>query len=218
MPSLSHDASKSFSRTVVHYFLKGLPVLLLLVVYGGLVYASSGGEGGAAGHGAAAGGGESPARLKDLLFRAINFIIFLLVMIYLLKKPMKQAMANRRESIEKELQDLEAKKDEAKREYQALEKRLSSLKDEKETLLADFKAEGEKEKQKIIDNARKVASSIIEHAQVTIQQEIQKANQSLREEMADLSVKMAEDILKKNITENDQKILIGEYLAKVVTH
>ena len=53
---------------------------------------------------------------------------------------------------------------------------------------------------------------------MTIQQEIQKSNQALREEVAGLSVKMAEDILRKNITDNDQKVLIGEYLAKVVTH
>ncbi len=57
-----------------------------------------------------------------------------------------------------------------------------------------------------------------EQAQLTIRQEIQKSNQALREEVAELSVKMAEDILRKNITDNDQKVLIGEYLAKVVTH
>jgi F-type H+-transporting ATPase subunit b len=53
---------------------------------------------------------------------------------------------------------------------------------------------------------------------MTIQQEMQKANQALRQEMSDIAVRMAEDLLKKNITDNDQKVLIGEYLAKVVTH
>jgi hypothetical protein len=33
-----------------------------------------------------------------------------------------------------------------------------------------------------------------------------------------MSVRMAEEILRKNITDSDQQVLIGEYLAKVVTH
>jgi F-type H+-transporting ATPase subunit b len=204
---------RRFSKTVY----KILPILVVAILYAGLVYASSGGEGGGA-HGAAASGGESPARIKDLILRAVNFGLFFVVLFLLLRKPLKQGLANRTQTIEKELEDLEAKKQEALKEYQTLEKKISNLKDEKETLLAEFRAEGEKEKQKIIDNARKVASRIIDQAQLTVQQEIQKANQSLKEELAELSTKMAEDILKKNITEDDQKVLIGEYLAKVVTH
>ncbi len=131
---------------------------------------------------------------------------------------MKQVLADRRDSIQKELQDLEAKKEEATREFQALEKRISNIKEERDAILAEYKAEAEKEKQKIIENAQKTASRIIDQSQITIQQEMQKANQALRQEMSDMAVRMAEELLKKNITENDQKVLIGEYLAKVVTH
>jgi F-type H+-transporting ATPase subunit b len=208
----------SFRRTFYKNLIDCLPLLAFLVLYGSLVYASSGGEGGG-GHGAAAAhGGETTARLLDLLYRSINFGIFFVVLFILLRKPIKQGLAGRKESIEKELEELEAKKEEAKKEFKTLEARISNIKEEREGLLAEFKAEGEKEKQKIIDNAQKVASRIVEQAQLTIQQEIQKANLSLRQEMSDRAIQMAEDILKRNITENDQKILIGEYLAKVVTH
>ncbi|MEW6186472.1 MAG: F0F1 ATP synthase subunit B [Thermodesulfobacteriota bacterium] len=198
-----------------------LPLVAFLFLLAGLVYASSGGEGGgAAGHGAEAahGGGETTERLLDLLYRSINFIIFFGVLFFLLRKPLKQALADRRESIQKELADLEARKEEAQQEYQALEKRISNIKEEREAILVEYKAEAEKEKQKIIDNAQKMAARIVDQAQVTIQQEMQKASLALRQEMSDTAVRMAEEILKKNITDNDQKVLIGEYLAKVVTH
>ena len=202
-----------FYRTLLKYIKTYLPLIVFLILYGGLVYASSGGEGGAAEH-----GGETPERIWDLIFRAINFIIFFGVLFYLLRKPIKQFLGGRRDSIQKELQDLEAKKEEANREYQALEKRISNIKEERETILAEFKVEGEKEKQKIIDTAQKTASRIVDQAQITIQQEIQKAGQSLKQEMSETAVRMAEELLKKNITENDQKLMIGEYLTKVVTH
>jgi F-type H+-transporting ATPase subunit b len=208
----------SSSRTIIRYLKKALPLIIGLILYAGLVYASSGGEGGSAGHEAAAHGGETTARLLDLLYRSINFIIFFVVIFLLLRKPLKKGLADRKDSIQKELQELEVKKEEAQKEYQALEKRISNIKKEREALLAEFKAEGEKEKKKILDNAQKVASRIIDQAQITIQQEIQKANLKLKQDLSELAVQMAEDILKKNITENDQKVLIGEYLAKVVTH
>jgi F-type H+-transporting ATPase subunit b len=210
---------QAFCCTLLKYLKTYLPLIVFLILYGGLVYASSGGEGGAAEHGAAAAhSGETPERIWDLIFRAINFIIFFGVLFYLLRKPLKQALGGRRDSIQKELQDLEAKKEEANREFQALEKRISNIKEEREAILAEFKVEGEKEKQKIIDTAQKTASRIVDQAQITIQQEIQKAGQSLKQEMSEMAVRMAEELLKKNITENDQKLMIGEYLTKVVTH
>lgn len=215
---MSRLSSTSMLRIFCKILTNHLAFIVFLGLYGGLVYASSGGEGGS-GHGAAAAhGGETTARLLDLLYRSINFIIFFVVLFILLRKPLKQALANRRGSIKAELEELEAKKEQANKEYQALEKRIANIKEEREVILAEFKAEGEKEQKKIIDNAQKVASRIVEQAQATIQQEIQKANLVLRQDLAEMAVQMAEEIIKKNITENDQKVLIGEYLAKVVTH
>ena len=213
-PSKNKSSFNAFFKHLLTY----LPFIAVLILYAGLVYASSGGEGGAAGHEAAAHGGETPERIWELIYRSINFIIFFGVLFFLLRKPLKQVLADRKDSIQKELQDLEAKKEEANREFQALEKRISNIKEEREAILAEYKAEAEKEKQKIIANAQKTASRIIDQSQLTIQQEMQKANQALRQEMSDMAVRMAEDLLKKNITDNDQKLLIGEYLAKVVTH
>ncbi len=153
-----------------------------------------------------------------MFWRSVNFIIFFVVLVFLVRKPLKQGLAGRRENIQKELDELEQKKADAKRELQNFETRLGALKEEREAIVKEFKKEGEREKAKIIESAQKTASRIVEQAQLTIQQEIQKSNQALREEVAELSVKMAEDILRKNITDNDQKVLIGEYLAKVVTH
>lgn len=201
-----------------HHLLFLLPLFLFLLLNFSLGYAASGGHGGeaAAGHGAA--GGESAERLWGLFWRSANFVIFFIVLIFLVRKPLKQGLASRRENIQKELDELEQKKADAKRELQNFETRLGALKEEREAIVKEFKKEGEREKAKIIESAQKTASRIVEQAQLTIQQEIQKSNQALREEVAGLSVKMAEDILRKNITDNDQKVLIGEYLAKVVTH
>jgi ATP synthase B/B'' CF(0). len=80
-----------------------------------------------------------------------------------------------------------------------------------------IKTQGVAEKQKIIEDAGKVARKLKEDAQTRIEQELQKASYQLRNEAVQLSVQMAEDILKRNITAQDNETMIREYMDKVVS-
>ena len=72
------------------------------------------------------------------------------------------------------------------------------------------------EKDKIIEDAHKVAQKMKEDAQARIEQELKKASGQLRAEAVALSVRMAEEILKKNITAQDHESMVREYMDKVV--
>jgi len=76
--------------------------------------------------------------------------------------------------------------------------------------------EGETERRKILEAANKQAEYLKQQAQLTIQQEIKSAKESLQEEIADLTVAAAEDLLRKNIKAKDQERLVKEFIAKVV--
>jgi len=80
-----------------------------------------------------------------------------------------------------------------------------------------IKAQGVVEKQKIIEDATKVAQKMKEDAQARIEQELKKASGQLRSEAVVLSVQMAEEILKKNITAQDHEAMVKEYMDKVVS-
>ena len=55
-----------------------------------------------------------------------------------------------------------------------------------------------------------------EDTQARIEQELKKASQQLRMEAVQLSVHVAEDILKRNITPEDHQSMVKDYLDKVV--
>jgi F-type H+-transporting ATPase subunit b len=76
--------------------------------------------------------------------------------------------------------------------------------------------EGEMEKQRIIESANRQAAYITEQAKLAVQQEIKAAKGELQEEIANLSVAAAEDILKKNMKSDDHKRLVQEFLTKAV--
>jgi len=55
-----------------------------------------------------------------------------------------------------------------------------------------------------------------EDAQARIEQEMKKATEQLKAQTVELSVQMAEEILKRSITQDDHKAMVKEYIDKVV--
>jgi F-type H+-transporting ATPase subunit b len=87
---------------------------------------------------------------------------------------------------------------------------------ETKKIVDELIAEGELEKEKIIKAAHREAEYIQQQAQIAIQQEIQAARDSLKEEVADLSVAAAQDLIQKKIKAEDQQRLVQEFMTKVV--
>ena len=151
----------------------------------------------------------------DLVFRLMNFAVMVVVLVFLLRKPLKSALSGRIEQIKAELAELEANKAKAQAELGEIVKRLKDAEGERETIVADFRAQGQREAAKIVEAAQALATRIKAQAQFTIEQETALAKADLRREVADLSAALAEDLLKQKITADDQTRLVEEYLAKV---
>lgn len=151
----------------------------------------------------------------DLVFRLMNFGVMVVVLVALLRKPIKSALAGRIEQIRTELQDLETQKGKAQAELDEVSKRLADAQGERAAIVAEFQAQGEREAAKIVESAQALAARIKAQAQFTIEQEIAAAKADLRREVAELSAALAEDLLKQKIGAEDQTRLVDEYLAKV---
>jgi F-type H+-transporting ATPase subunit b len=152
----------------------------------------------------------------DFVKRLVNFAIMVGLLVWLLKKPVAQYFASRRETIQKTLADLEQKKAEAESQCAEYKAKLAALDKETEKIVAEYVEEGEAERRRIVEEAQKQADYIKQQAQLAISQEIRAARESLQEEIAELSAATAEDILKNNIRPEDQERLIDEFMTKVV--
>jgi len=176
-----------------------------------MAYASSGAEGA---HG---GGSLSPAKLKDLLWRVLNFAVLLVVLIKVLSKPIANGLRARHQAISEQFADLEARKAEADKSYQTFEEKLAAIDGEVNDIIQSAIAQGEAEKERIIEEANRAAADIKRQAEMAIQHELAEAKLQLREEVANQAVVMAEELIRKNLQETDQVKLIEDYLAKVGT-
>lgn len=165
-------------------------------------------------HGAS-GGSLSATKLKDLFWRVINFIALMIILVKFGAKPIGSALAGRQRDIKDEISDLEARKAEAERSYREFEAKLSTVEKDIDRIVEKAVAQAEIEKVKIIEKAEQAAEDIQRQAKLAVQNEIMEARRTLKNDVADQAAVMAEELIIKNLTSDDQVKIIEDYLDKV---
>jgi len=166
----------------------------------------------------AASGEESAAKgwIATDTYRVINFVVLLAALIFVLRKPISQALSSRIKNIREQLESLEAQKVEAEKQLAQYNEKLSQLEKEAEKIIKGYIKQGNEAKEKILKEAEETAEKLQAQALRNIEHEFDKARQELQREIVEKSLEKAEQTLKKAITARDQDKLVDEYLDKVV--
>lgn len=178
--------------------------LLIVLVSACMVYASGGGE------------GHESSQWKGFAFKTVNAVLIIGFLVWMLAPKIKSFFAGRRQDIKESLESTAVQKADAEKQYREYAEKIDKASLEIDGIFEMIKAQGVVEKQKIIEDATKVAEKMKEDAQARLEQELKKASGQLRSEAVLLSVQMAEEILKKNITTQDHETMVKEYMDKVV--
>jgi len=146
--------------------------------------------------------------------------ILFIGLIFLLKKfawkPILDAVNDREEGIIKALESAE----EAKKEMQNLnadnEKLLKEARAEREAMMKEAREIKESMISEAKEEAQVAAGKMIENAKASIDQEKQAAIAGLKKQVAELSISIAESVVKKELASNtDQLQLVDQLLEKV---
>jgi len=181
--------------------------VLIIVMFACLACASGGGE---EGH------GVSAEMLKGFGLKALNTAIIIGFLFWMLAPKIKSFFAGRRQEIKESLDNAANQKAEAEKQYREYAEKIDKASAEIDGIFEMIKAQGVAEKQRIVEDAQKVAVKMKEDAQARIEQELSKASAQLRGEAVALSIQMAEEILKRNINAQDHDAMVKEYMDKVV--
>ena len=160
--------------------------------------------------------GLSHRQIMNFIWFCLNFTVLVYILVKFGKKPVSDALNGRVESIQNAFDDLEARRSEAEQKYAEYERKLSGIDEQAKHMLETFREQGQAEKEKIIARARDTAETIKAKAEFYVQQELVRAKTELQSEVADMAVKMAEELIRKNLNEQDHHRLISEYLERVV--
>ena len=160
--------------------------------------------------------GAEKAEMSDFLYRIINFTLMLIILYMAAKKTaIKDFFSVRREEIKKKFEELQNQKYEFEKKAHELESKLKEIEKRKKEIIEQFKAEGIKEKEKIIAQAKERAAEIIAQADAAIEREIEMAKERLKEEIIDMATERAKQIISKSIKDKDQDRLIEEFIERM---
>ncbi|CAB1072828.1 ATP synthase F0 sector subunit b (EC [Olavius algarvensis Delta 1 endosymbiont] len=165
---------------------------------------------------AASGEGGSKGWVWTDTFRVMNFAVLAIALVYLLRKPLSQALSSRIKDIKDELEDLEVRKDAAEKKLAEYNEKLAQLEKEAESIIEEYIKQGNEAKERILNEAQSSAEKLKAQARRNIQHEFEQAKLQLQEEIFETSLEKAEEILKNKISEDDQDRIVDEYLKKVV--
>jgi len=176
---------------------------------------ASGVEGEHEGHGEEHHPMITATRLKDLFWRTVNFIALVIILVKFLAKPIGSGLTGRRRQIREELDALQLKRNEAERSYKEFESRLAGMEKEMDTVVEKAVAMAEDEKARILSEAEQSAEDIKRQAKAAVEAAVVEAKRKLQVEVAEQAAAMAEELIVKNLTPEDQVTITEQYLEKV---
>jgi F-type H+-transporting ATPase subunit b len=148
--------------------------------------------------------------------QTILFLILIFIMVKYAWKHIPQALSDREEGIKNALDAAE----EAKKEMQNLqannEQLLKEARAERDAMMKEAREIKDKMISDAKDEAKEVAAKLIMNAQASIEQEKQSALAELKNQVADLSIGIAESVVKKELSnKKDQLKLVEDLLGDV---
>lgn len=148
-------------------------------------------------------------------YQAINFLIYIGLLFYFLRKPVKNYFASRQAAFNAALVKAQAAKAEAEAQKKEIQDRLNRLQAESDKAIAQAKAEAEQMRARIVKDAEELANNLRAEAQRSASFEIQRAKNELREELLSQSLALSQKILQEKVGEADQKRLQTEFVEKI---
>ncbi len=158
---------------------------------------------------------DSGALLKDFLYRCLNFGIIFGVLAYILAKPLRHGLGQRRDKLIETLEQANKARATAEAKVAEYERKLGDSDREIADLLAQAKEENARERAKVLAEAQEIADTVRKEARLCADREIERARRELRGEAAKMGICMAEEMLRKGITDEDRARLVTENLQQM---
>jgi len=144
-----------------------------------------------------------------------NFIILLGVLYYFGNKPLKDYLASRHSSIRKDLVEAAELKATATAQLAAIEQKLQALPGELTALRTRGAEDIKAEEARIAAAAAADRERLLEQTRREIELQVRLAKKEILEHAADLSMQLATERIKKDVTPEDQLRLVDRYLDQV---
>ncbi len=153
--------------------------------------------------------------LLPTIAKIVNLLLFIGVAIYFLRRPIKAAFRARQESIRNELMRAEEERAAAVAKLEEVEGRIARLDSEVESIRAQAQREAAEERARVERATEEEVRKIREQARREIESASKAARAELRAFTAEQSVRLAEEMIRRDIRPEDDAHLAREYVEEL---
>ena len=149
------------------------------------------------------------------IWTILTFLALLFLLAKFAWKPLLAALEDRENKIKNSLEDAEKAKAELERINVKSEEIIAKARSEAQSIHVEAKAATERIKADLKAKAEEDSKKIREEAEKQIRVEKDKAINEIRQEVVDLSLAVAEKVIKKNLSKEDNQGLIEDSLKNL---
>jgi F-type H+-transporting ATPase subunit b len=150
-----------------------------------------------------------------LLVQMVNFLILIVLLQRFLYKPLTQFLATRADGIKRSLEEAKAAREAAAKAQQEYEARIAATRREAAALRESAVREVEEERQRLLKVSRDEAARLLTEAKAQIEQEVKRAKAELRAEVVGLSLGVAERLIGRSLTTDDDRRLAERVVQEI---
>ena len=148
-------------------------------------------------------------------WKFLNLFLFVGVLLYFLRRPLSESLVARREAIRRDLMRAQEERNAAQSKLEEVEARLARLNAEVEGIRAQAQREAAAERERIERATEDEMRKLREQAQREIESAGKSARHELRRQAAEESVRLAEEMIRRDMRPEDDARLIGDYVEEL---
>lgn len=153
--------------------------------------------------------------IPTVFWKIANLVVFLVVVAWLLARPLSRFFHTRREDIARELREAERLRWEAEAMQQEMTAKMAALEGEMVALRERLRREGEAERERLVAEGEQEAARFLRQVEDEAARRLVAARQQLAREAAEAAAAVAWEILGKEITPEDQDRIFEATLARL---
>lgn len=160
--------------------------------------------------------GESLELISLSVWHILASIANLLILTWILKKflfkPVQKTLAERQGQVDRIYRDAEDSRAKAEEDRALYSEKLAGAVEEAEGIVRSANQRADRQSDEILADANRRAAETVKRAEEEIEQAKKKAMDELKNEVADISVQIAENVVGRELNGEDHRALIDSFI------
>lgn len=153
--------------------------------------------------------------IVEMLLHILNIVILFFFLRWLLYKPVMKFMNNRSDEVQKQIDEAAQMQTDAEKMKSEYDEMMANAHDLAAQIINQGKTIADDQSKQIIDDAEEQAKEIRARTRRNIEQQKKQAILDMRQEVTKIAVQIAEKVLEREVSYEDNKDIIDKFFEKV---